>query len=705
MKKMIKRLALCLLTLCMLLSVCQPITAAEAGDSAHGEFIYADGKELKYKGETYILKGMAFSNDAGTESRSTPPANCHDEHSYEELANLGFNSVRFYLSYKFFEDDANPYVYKQTGFDWLDQNIAWAKKYGIRLVLNMHTPQGGYQSLSGGMSLWNDTTNQDRLTALWAEIAARYANEPTVVGYGLINEPSVPWTGAADTSFAQYQSLIERITAEIRKVDNNHVIFVERLINAVDASTGTKYSELNSDNNFFKLDDGNVVYELHTYAPRAVTHGEQGWNGTTGKYAEYPNAGKQFYQEWGTDVSGDIEAKKTFGWNTSNLTSWTKIESDITKVTSANQAIVTLECPKFTSGCTVLFDKIVVTKHTSTSDTSGTVIAEYNFDRSTVFSSYKAGDGSGYTESGGFDDNGGYMKLVPTADGGKLYADHDAIYIENGGFYKISGYIQTTNLTTGLTSDDSVIIKLDLQNVTNAAPRTKATMQEYIAEQLAFGKDNNVPMYVGEFGTAVASFKNNLGGEQYVTDMISILTEAKVSFNYHTYHEENFGLWTNNGVVKRQDRNETLANAFRSALTDVSYVGYQTSAVSDGKYRVRFISVANSTEYKNVGFDISAVSYERKWNGETTTVYNSILGSNADGEYKYNAVDYGGKYFYTMTIQNIPADRAVIFTVKPYFTDMNGNKVYGAAYTVKLGNGLEIADKAQIDGMDMVIPW
>ncbi len=705
MRQMLKRILLCVLSCCTFIAMCPSVSAQETKGGS-SDFIRASGNVLvDGDGNTFILKGMAFSNDAGTESRKTPPQNHHDEQSYAELKNMGFNSVRFYLSYKFFEDDANPYTYKQSGWDWLDQNIAWAKEQGMYLVLNMHTPQGGYQSLSGGMALWDDTANQDRLTALWTAIAQRYANEPTVVGYGLINEPSVPWRGDAATSFAQYQSLIERITAAIRTVDTNHVIFVERLINAVDTSNGTKYSSLNADNNFFKLEDSNVVYELHTYAPSAVTHGEQDWNGTAGKYAEYPNEEKQFYQAWGDDVSGDIEAKKNFT-NSTNVTSWTKIESSITKVTSANQAIVTLECPKFTSGCTVSFDKIVVTKHTSTSDTGGTVIAEYNFDRSTVFSSYKAGDGSGYIASGGVDDNGGYMKLVPTADGGKLYADHDAIYIENGGFYKISGYIRTTGISGNIFSEKNVIIKLDLQNVDKAAPRTKATMQEYISEQLNFGTANNVPMYVGEFGTAVASFQNNLGGEQYVADMISILVEKNVSFNYHTYHEENFGLWTNNGVVARDACNYALANLFTNTLGDVSYVGYQTSKAVDGKYNVRFIATTNSTNYRNVGFDITAVNYSKNWNENTGTVYESISGTDKDGKvYSVTPDIYGGEYFYTMTVRGVPAYSTVFFTVKPYFTDLNGNKVYGAVMEIEVGEGLQFVDGVESEDMGMTMPW
>jgi endoglucanase len=105
-------------------------------------------------------------------------------------------SVRFYMNYGIFEDDTSPCSYKEDGFTWLDINIAAAKTYGIRLILNMHYPQGGFQSNGNGDALWNDRSNQLRLIALWKKIAGRYKDEDTVIGYGLVNEP-VPLEGVS----------------------------------------------------------------------------------------------------------------------------------------------------------------------------------------------------------------------------------------------------------------------------------------------------------------------------------------------------------------------------------------------------------------------------------------------------------------------------------------------------------------------------
>ena len=159
--------------------------------TSEADFYRVNGTSIVDSGNMPILlKGIAMGNMVW--SSSYPPANDHNEDSFRELSELGFNSVRFYLNYCFFEDAQAPYTYKETGFDWLDQNIAWAKKYGIRLILNMHIPQGGFQSQGKGLALWQNPENQKRLIALWTEIAGRYADEDAIIGYSLINEPAVP---------------------------------------------------------------------------------------------------------------------------------------------------------------------------------------------------------------------------------------------------------------------------------------------------------------------------------------------------------------------------------------------------------------------------------------------------------------------------------------------------------------------------------
>lgn len=137
-------------------------------------------------GNRVLLEGVSLGNQVWANAALPDD---HAEIDFMRLADLRANSTRFLLNYLTFEDDAAPYVYKDAGWAWIDQNLSWAKAHGIHLILNMHVPPGGFQSNGGGGALWSEVANQDRLTALWKEIARRYADQPIIAGFGLLNEP------------------------------------------------------------------------------------------------------------------------------------------------------------------------------------------------------------------------------------------------------------------------------------------------------------------------------------------------------------------------------------------------------------------------------------------------------------------------------------------------------------------------------------
>ena len=228
------------------------------------DFLRAHNQEIvDAAGTPVFLKGVSLGNEVWA-NRAMP--NDHAEIDFQRLADMGANSTRFLLNYVTFEDDVAPGVYKDAGWAWIDQNVAWAKAHGIRLILNMHVPQGGFQSNGEGGALWSDIANQDRLTALWKAIARRYADEPIIAGFGLVNEPEPTATRQ------QWHDLASRITTAIRTVDTNHMVFVERPI----AVAGNFNAD--ADMNLFTLDDANIVYEFHFYDPSDYTFQLQPWN-------------------------------------------------------------------------------------------------------------------------------------------------------------------------------------------------------------------------------------------------------------------------------------------------------------------------------------------------------------------------------------------------------------------------------------------
>ncbi len=147
----------------------------------------------------------------------------------------GFNSIRVAMHYKWLtlpieeEPVAGQDTWLEEGFTRLDSLLLWCSQDGMYLILDLHGAPGG-QGHDANISdydatkpsLWESAENRRKTVALWAKLAGRYGNEPWMGGYDLINEPN--WNLPNGTMLKQ---LYQQITAAIRAVDHNHLIFIE----------------------------------------------------------------------------------------------------------------------------------------------------------------------------------------------------------------------------------------------------------------------------------------------------------------------------------------------------------------------------------------------------------------------------------------------------------------------------------------------
>jgi aryl-phospho-beta-D-glucosidase BglC (GH1 family) len=197
----------------------------------------------------------------------------------DSIARWGFNSVRMVLHYNLFtlpiEDEPveGEHTWLAKGFEMTDSLLSWCKANNIYVIFDLHAAPGGQgkqPTISdydpGKPSLWESDLNKQKTIAFWKKLAGRYAAEPLIAGYDLLNEPN--WSfegkeqhGSEDTLNKPLWDLYRDITKAIREVDKNHIIFIE----------GNYYSS--NYNGFEGAWDDNMALSFHKYwNPNDIHH-------------------------------------------------------------------------------------------------------------------------------------------------------------------------------------------------------------------------------------------------------------------------------------------------------------------------------------------------------------------------------------------------------------------------------------------------
>lgn len=274
-------------------------------------FLKAEGKRIvNEKGENVLLRGIGLggwmlqepymlqlsdvvANQTEIKSKIEAligKANCNEFYKrylnnmitlkdIEALKSWGFNSVRLPLHYDLFTLPSDKETIKgqntwiEKGFTLTDNLISWCKKNDIYVILDLHATPGGQgndipiadiDTLKP--RLWQNPENQNKTIALWKKIAEKYKDEKWVGGYDLINETNYKLESN------ELRILFEKIIAEIRTVDKNHLIFIEGNQFATDFTGLTPPM------------DNNMAYSFHKYWSPATVETIQKFLDMRGKF-------------------------------------------------------------------------------------------------------------------------------------------------------------------------------------------------------------------------------------------------------------------------------------------------------------------------------------------------------------------------------------------------------------------------------------
>ncbi len=212
-------LVLCVCALLVLLLACR---TAPAMDRLH-----VDGSRIvDAAGRTAVLHGI----NVGEKSSGAGHRLWQGSEDFQNLHRWGMNAVRLLVFWSAIEPE--PGKYDEDYLKIVDQNVAWAKDAGLYVIIDMHqdlysekVPGGNgmpaWATLNDGQphrtigGIWSTAYYvspmvhrafdnlyanaigpdgvgiQERFAQAWRHVARRYADEPAVAGFDLINEPFI----------------------------------------------------------------------------------------------------------------------------------------------------------------------------------------------------------------------------------------------------------------------------------------------------------------------------------------------------------------------------------------------------------------------------------------------------------------------------------------------------------------------------------
>lgn len=182
------------------------------------------------------------------------------EPDFERMAEWGIDHVRLPVDYFIFEHDDNPGVYLDYGLKYIDSSIAWAKKYGLNLVLDLHHAPGFFFGNGEKNNLFTSRDSQNRFIGIWKFFARRYADEGDNVRFELLNElvwdNSDPWN-----------ALWQETAEEIFRITPHRRVIVG----------GNRWNSVQELKNLTVSDNPNIMYTFHMYEPFLFSHQRASW--------------------------------------------------------------------------------------------------------------------------------------------------------------------------------------------------------------------------------------------------------------------------------------------------------------------------------------------------------------------------------------------------------------------------------------------
>lgn len=285
------------------------------------------------QGRALILHGANASSSAKSAPDHLP---WFDETYVAREANeWGFNFVRFLVFWAAIEPQKD--VYDEAYLDAVEARVKWYTDRGVHVVIDMHQDVYGYGVGGNGAPVWATETDgqtagnvplqdkfwwlgyidpaviaafrnfweydqhrylQDHYIAAFQHVASRFAGNPQVLGYDLMNEPFPGDLGKAiDGSFQRdwLPEFYRRLIPALRSVEPNKYLFFEPQSFGINFGFPAALPKIEDT----RSGDGRLVYAPHLY-PMFLHEG-----------VAYNDIDRQQMRDWAKNRSTELDLQQT----------------------------------------------------------------------------------------------------------------------------------------------------------------------------------------------------------------------------------------------------------------------------------------------------------------------------------------------------------------------------------------------------------
>ncbi|MCL2860119.1 MAG: hypothetical protein FWF46_06125 [Oscillospiraceae bacterium] len=350
---------------------------------------------------------------------------------------------------------------------------------------------------------------------------------------------------------------------------------------------------------FTEVAFSNVVYEFHNYTIMDYA----GQSSSSNPVFTYPDDGLAIIPDNAqmSHIGGLLDSGK---YNNSSSNTWQILKNNTPESVSSNVNVGFPEIvvSNLASNTKVTIDEIKVSEYDQSNNFIRDVFDE-DFSSDFGYQLYDNGANNTqiqYSTNGGNLSSGAEILQGPTGANATIYRQYLAKYcsVNPNNKYQVSINVKIENPG----ANTVVYPEILYYSCAGASPFNKSCLQASIQPYVDYSNQKNVPIFMGEYGVTNWCFKEiktvsdgtlytegNLGGEQYMADMLSVINANKLNSSYWAYSgfsTNDWGIYSGFGNLYyatgwKTYENESLENIFMNYFGGTPAISGEISIVPD----------------------------------------------------------------------------------------------------------------------------